>query len=562
MLTPQQLSHCADDIIELYQKLDESIARDIARRIVKTGYLTDTADWQVRMLQESGKLQADIIADISKHSEMSAKAIKQLFEDAVITSTEYDMPIYAANGLNSLPLNLSPRAMQTLAAGYNKTNGNIQNLTRTTAVTSQTTFINACTLAEMQVESGAFDYNTAIRNAIKQVAGISTYVEYPSGHRDKLDVAVRRNIITGVGQTTGEICLGYAQDMGCDLMEITAHSGARPSHAVWQGRIVSLSGRSGYLSLSEIGYGTGAGFKGWNCRHDWFPYFEGVSSRAYNDKDLEALEAKDIEFPDGSLHTCYEAEQKQRAYERNIRVLKRKLAICDEAINNLTEEKIINKLKNDFRIQSVKLKSKEAELKNFIAKTGLQKDNARLQSYSFNKSVSQKAVAKSKKYYMQWSKEHNINTFIKTLADYYNVKYNNTVTYELLKTYVRSVDKGMLSPQVGFDLYKEYYTRVENELIGLSISSGITIKSQSKHFLERVFGTMSDPKHKNKPRSGVEINDIKHSLTNGTIKKHYIKNTAGEKVVDKQGISFVTDKCSVSVNPITGNLIQVSPKGG
>ena len=71
--------------------------------------------------------------------------------------------------------------------------------------------------------------------------------------------------MTGIGQTTGQICLANARELGCDLMEITAHAGARRSHSAWQGQVVSLSGRKGYLSLSDIGYGTGDGFKGWNC---------------------------------------------------------------------------------------------------------------------------------------------------------------------------------------------------------------------------------------------------------------------------------------------------------
>ena len=154
------------------------------------------------------------------------------------------------------------------------------------------------------------------------------------GNNGKLDVAVRRNVMTGIGQTTGEICLGYARDMGCDLMEITAHAGARPSHAAWQGQIVSLSGQNGYLSLSDIGYGTGGGFKGWNCRHDWYPYFEG-SERMYSDKDIKAINDSDIVFSDGSKHTLYEAEQMQRKYERAVRQTRRELCAADETVKNL-----------------------------------------------------------------------------------------------------------------------------------------------------------------------------------------------------------------------------------
>ena len=100
----------------------------------------------------------------------------------------------------------------------------------------------------------------------------------------------------------------------------------------------------------------------------------------------------------------------------------------------------------------------------------------------FGRSTAQKAVSSANKHYLDWSKEHNINS-IKTLADYYNVKYNDTERYALLKNYVSSVDTGILSPLTSFDKYEKYYSRVQNELIGLTTASGIKIKSQSKHLL-------------------------------------------------------------------------------
>jgi hypothetical protein len=129
--------------------------------------------------------------------------------------------------------------------------------------------------------------------------------------------------MTGIGQTTGQICLANARELGCDLMEITAHAGARTSHAAWQGQVVSLSDRKGYLFLSDIGYGTGDGFKGWHCRHDWYPYFCGT--RMYDEKKLKQMDAKNIQYPDGSMHTLDHTilrESVQRAFDKNTLKLK------------------------------------------------------------------------------------------------------------------------------------------------------------------------------------------------------------------------------------------------
>ncbi len=396
MLTPEQLAHCTDDIVELYTKLNEEIVRDIARRVAKASDVTPTGRLQILALQNVGMLTDDILQTVSKYSGMSDSLLYDLFEDAGIMSVEYDMEIYTKNGLNPLPLNMSPAAMQTLEAGYRKTNGNLRNLTGTTAVTSQTNFINACTMAEMKAESGAFSPQQAIIDAVKQLAADGAVVRYPSGHKDKLDVAVRRNVMTGIGQTTGEICLGYARDLEWDLMEITAHAGARPSHARWQGQIVSLSGRKGYLSLDDIGYGTGEGFKGYNCRHDWYPYSEG-SARMYTAEEIAKLNAKNIEFPDGSMHTLYEAEQYQRAYERRIRETRRQIIAQDELMKNVSDEQTKQLARHEFDKFTVKLKEQEKKLSDFCDYTGLRVDSSRVQTLGFGKSLSQSVVQRNKK---------------------------------------------------------------------------------------------------------------------------------------------------------------------
>ena len=438
MLTPEQLAHCADDIINLYSQLEEEIVRDIARRIAKTGIMTDTGIWQAQHMQELGTLHSDVLSSVAKYCDRTESELKKLFEDAGETATEYDNEIYRQNGLNPKSLKVSDVQMQLLEAGFKKTQGNLSNLTLTTAVSSQTSFINACSLAELKASSGAFTPQQAIADAIRQVAQDGAFVIYPSGHRDRLDVAVRRNVMTGIGQTTGQICLANAQELGCDLMEITAHAGARPSHAAWQGQIVSLSGQRGYLSLSDIGYGAGDGFKGWNCRHDWYPYFEG-SSRMYSAKDLEELNAKNIEYPDGSMHTLYEAEQQQRAFERKIRATKRTLAACDEALNNLSDEELLQKLEKNFSHYSVKLKRQESELNSFCNKTGLLKDNSRSQAYGFGRSTAQKAVWRKKKTVAKSAEKSIIKSI--DIDDFEVVTYGKNFNAEVSKVIIDTMSK-------------------------------------------------------------------------------------------------------------------------
>lgn len=97
------------------------------------------------------------------------------------------------------------------------------------------------------------------------------------------------------------------------------------------------------------------------------------------------------------MHTLYEAEQQQRAFERKIRATKRSLAACDEALNNLSDEELLQKLEKNFSHYSSKLKRQESELNSFCKRTGLLPDGSRSQVYGFGRSTAQKAVWKNKK---------------------------------------------------------------------------------------------------------------------------------------------------------------------
>lgn len=395
MLSPEYYDHLCDDLIKLYADLDNAIISDIVRRIMKTGEMTETAKWQTKQLQESGMVYDEIISEIASRTNLTQDQIRTLFEKSGVESVKNDNVVYRAAGLEGI-IKLSPAAMQTLNAGYLKCSGDLSNLTLTTANTAQQTYITACNNAYMQISSGAFDYNTAIRNAVKAAAKDGTEVLYPSGHRDKLDVAVRRSVLTGVGQTCRQLSFINARDMGCDLMEITAHSNARPSHAEWQGQLVSLSGRKGYLSLKDIGYGTGDGFGGWNCRHDWYPFFEGVSERNYSEERLREMNAKNIEY-NGKKYTEYEISQMQRKFERNIRSLKREAIAYDTARNNAPDDTLRQQFYDDFTAVSIKLKNKERQLGDFLNQTGQLPDNARTQVLGFGRSTAQKTVWANKK---------------------------------------------------------------------------------------------------------------------------------------------------------------------
>ena len=398
MLTPNEYDHLCDQLMHIYWDLDDAIIADITRRLMKTGgdYLPETAVLQAERMQQAGLLYEDIIAEVAKRSGMTQRQVAKTFERAGVQCIRNDNRRYRAAGLEGI-VKMSDACLQTLNAGYVKCNGNLQNLTLTTANTAQTAYLQACDLAYMQVSTGTLDYQTAIRRAIRNTAQQGAFVLYPSGHRDRLDVAVRRSVLTGVGQTVRKLSEINAHDMGCDLMELTAHAGARPTHAVWQGRIVSLSGRHGYLSLRDIGYGDADGFGGINCRHDWYPFFEGISHRAYSEEDLQALNQPYIDLGDGKLYTDYEVSQMQRALEREVRKCKRWVSGAAAGVDSAPDAATLQAMRAELTDASVALKKAEKELQDFCDLIDVRNDSFRTEVYGFGRSEAQRAVWANRK---------------------------------------------------------------------------------------------------------------------------------------------------------------------
>ena len=159
----------------------------------------------------------------------------------------------------------------------------------------------------------------------------------------------------------------------------------------------------------------------------------------YSAKNIEELNAKKIEYPDGSMHTLYEAEQQQRAFERKIRATKRTLAACDEALNNLSDEELLQKLEKNFSHYSVKLKRQESELNSFCNKTGLLKDNSRSQAYGFGRSTAQKAVWRKKKTVAKSAEKSIIKSI--DIDDFEVVTYGKNFNAEVSKVIIDTMSK-------------------------------------------------------------------------------------------------------------------------
>ena len=400
----QQYEPSADRIIALYQQLEDDILSAVIRRILKMGYVSEASKHQLEVLQAAGLLYDDIVQLIADRTDACTAQVKALFEDAGVQTVAIDNSLHEAAGALPIDIRQDSSTRQVLEAGYKKTLGTMQNLVSTTATQAQTVFIQTCDRIYMQVSSGAFSYQEAIMNALRALADTGATVSYPTGHTDRMDVAVRRCVLTGVGQTAAAVSLRQAEDAGCYLMEITAHSGARPDHAEWQGQLVTITGKDAgkiidglrVFTLSEIGYGSGEGFKGWNCRHNWHAYYPGLSTPNYTPEELKKLDEPCISY-NGKLYTEYEISQMQRAQERRVRAWKRRCITAQEGVNSATDEATRATAQAEFDRSARYLKNNEAKLKDFCRQTGQDRDRFREQVLGFNRSTAQKAVHVAKK---------------------------------------------------------------------------------------------------------------------------------------------------------------------
>ena len=390
MLPPSYLDRMPDAFVQLWQQVEEQILQDVARRIGRMDALTPTANWQLWRYQQTEAVRKDVVKLLARYTGKSEAEIRRLMKEAATAALEAEDEIYYHYGKEPQTFKESAALNNLLDAGARQTCGTWQNLTATTANTITGAFERTLDAAWGKVSTGAFDYKTAVKQAVDSLADEMPMVTYPSGHKDSIEVAARRAVLTGVNQTAGRLQVARADEMGVEFFETTAHGGARPSHAEWQGRRFHRGGAVDYLGRhypdfeAATGYGTGAGLCGWNCRHTFFAVFPELGDPPqWTQEQLQELNARDIEW-NGKKYTAYEISQMQRARERNVRRWKKRYLAEDAAGLDATDA-------------AVRLRAARQSLKDFTQATGGRVDSARTSVPKFGRSEASRASAQARK---------------------------------------------------------------------------------------------------------------------------------------------------------------------
>ena len=394
MLPPSYLDAMPDAFVQLAQQVEDEILQDVARRIGKMGTLTETADWQLWRYQQTEAVRENVVKLLAKYSGKSEATIRRLLKEAATEAMEREDAIYYHYNLEPTPFEESAALNNLLNAGARQTCGTWRNLTATTANTVSGAFERTLDVAWGKVATGAFDYKTAVKQAVDSLADEMPEITYPSGHTDSLEVAARRAVLTGVNQTAGKLQEARMDEMNVEFVETSAHGGARPSHAEWQGRRFHRGGAVDYLGKhypdfeQATGYGTGAGLCGWNCRHTFFAVFPELGDPpTWTEESLQELNARNIEY-NGKLYTQYEVNQMQRARERNVRKWKKRYLAESAAGSDTTDS-------------AVRLKAARQSLSEFAKATGGRVDSARVSVPKFGRSEASRANWAAKGYEKQ-----------------------------------------------------------------------------------------------------------------------------------------------------------------
>lgn len=392
MITPEQFQEIGETLLPLLDDLTEWIARDMIERfMIRFGrgekkLLTGTDEWQAWVLKQAGGNLDEIQKALAKSTGKSQQEIAKIFKDSGIQAAKADAEAAAVTFSS-----LSPRMMAIITDAYERTVGEISNITRTTAGATNQAFIGICDDAYWKVRTGAQSYTAAMLEGVKALGQVQPIVRYPSGHKDTLEVAVLRCIRTGVAQSSGNMTIQQCKDMGWNHVLVSQHLGARVSdtdpiadHAGWQGKVYCIAGKDAQFDnlLDATGYPENPlGLCGYNCRHSFTPFLPGVSRNNNKPIDTEAN------------RRAYELSQTQRAMECRIRAQKRKCAALHTAVKSCEDTAGKAKLQEKYAQSAKRLQDQNAAYTKFCADNDLKPYHERLAVAGWDHSAASTASA-------------------------------------------------------------------------------------------------------------------------------------------------------------------------
>lgn len=370
--------HLSGQIEKHFSDLEMRIMEDIVRRIRKTGKITSTADWQINRLSILGHSSEDIENMLKEALNKSYPEMFELYDKVIDWEHVRNKDIYEQINAEFIPYEENEELQQITEALIQQSGNDLQNITKSLgfyldygtgkpvltplAEVYQKYLDAAC----LDIVTGAFDYNSVLRRVVTQLTNSGLrQIDYASGRANRVDVAARRAVMTGVSQLSGKISEMNAKKLGTDCFEVEWHAGARPTHAAWQGKVYSKE------ELTTVcGLGSVTGLLGANCYHMYYPFVKGISERNWTDEWLAEQNRKES-IPktfNGKEYTLYEAKQQQRKMEIAMRAQREKAVLLKQGGAD----------PDDVVLAKAKYQGQLNEYSRFCRKMGLQQERERI----------------------------------------------------------------------------------------------------------------------------------------------------------------------------------------
>lgn len=467
-----------------FSDLEMRIMEDIIRRIKKAGKITSTADWQINRLLILGHSSEDIEKMIKETLEISYPDMFELYDQVIDWEYVRNKEVYEQVNAKYISYKENEELQQITNALIQQTDEELKNITQSLgfyldygtgkkvltplAEVYQKYLDAAC----MDIISGAFDYNSVIRRVVTNLTNSGLrQIDYASGKGNRVDVAARRAIMTGISQLSGKISEINAEKLGTEHFEVEWHAGARPTHAVWQGKVWSRE-----ELVTVCGLGSVTGLLGANCYHMYYAFIPGISVRNWTDEWLEMQNRKENipkEFK-GRQYTLYEAKQRQRQMETAMRAQRQKVQLLQKGGAD-SDDVMIAKAKyqgqlNEYALFSKKMGLQQERERIYYDMRGKIATNTKRQNARYTTEMLQNAEKDSKQYYRY---KNILGSDVGSLADFRQMKYNQTKEFEILKKKAdvySEIDKKEWSPEFK-QKSKEAYARFEKDGIYMSVHS-------------------------------------------------------------------------------------------
>lgn len=441
--SPPVLDALPEELAELYRGLEDTLLMEICSRLKLRDELNEVTVQDIKALRSHGIDLKEIEKAIRQTTGISEKKLNELIDDVVERNQKYYTEVIDLARVTQPDVLVDA---PTIDAIKRQTQDAFRNITASmgflvdagrTMLPPAKAYQWALDAATLKVESGAISYGQAIKDAVRELAsGGLRVVDYESGHRDHVDVAARRAVMTGVSQLCSKYTEQSAEYLETPYFEVSAHAGARDkpgpspwsSHKDWQGKVYSIRAGDIYPSIYEVcGLGAVDGLEGANCRHRRNVWVEGVSERTYTDEQLAHIDDGLGCTYDGKTYTAYEATQMQRRVERQIRAQKRLVNAYKAA--GLTD---------DDAVANIKLRRLNAKYRGFSKAAGLAEQPERLKVLYQNDASSKAAagaatlISEEREFYIdvtgKWRETAEPNSHVVQDLQEYTV---NGVTYKV-----------------------------------------------------------------------------------------------------------------------------------